>query len=266
MDNCTILAETGGDFSWPLLLVGVLVTVVGVALIVSAKRRTRRPGRAAMAWALAAAVVLGGSGAALVPTQAYAATDNCDTVTTTEPTAPVVTPTPEPTVDPPVDPTDPTDPENPDPVEPEPEAVAPVAAGGAGTVATFEWQNSQRDFVPGSDDQLAIVAAPAFTFDVLANASATAPATLDAATIDLDPSTPGVQRNIETEHLVASVDPATGIITVSLTVPVGSFISIADIEQLLTSVQYTVSDSNGLTSNAATVSISTIITRVAAET
>lgn len=120
-----------------------------------------------------------------------------------------MTPTPEPrdpAVDPPADPRDPTDPtdtgENPHPEEPGIEAsepAPPVAVGGAGTVTTFFWQIEQRSYVPVLDDQFVVTDAPTFTFDVLANASATAPATLDPEIIDLDPSTPGVQRSVETE-------------------------------------------------------------------
>lgn len=113
---------------------------------------------------------------------------------------------------------------------------------------------------PLPTDTVKVIGVYTHTVDVLTTATTLAPANIDPATVDLEPATPGLQQSTSGPGIIASVDPVTGIISVTGTLPVGSVLTVAELTDFLDALQYTVSDSNGVLSNIATISILNQIT------
>ncbi|WP_282848350.1 hypothetical protein [Microbacterium oxydans] len=100
--------------------------------------------------------------------------------------------------------------------------------------------------LPNPDTMLFVYPYPDLTIDLLADATATAPATIDPATVELSPSSD------PTAGWTATVD-ANGILTITTTVTPGQQMTYAEMTARLASLSFTVKDSVGNTSNAATI-------------
>ncbi len=218
MTDC--LAETGAEGTAIAIVVGLLLLLVGAAALTIA-RRSRRAG---MALALICATIAGGAVVTAAPTPAMAATGSCS-----QTTAPDVVPAPEP--------------------EPEPEPAVPpvvqdVADGGVVFYMTHYW----TDYT--------VRGIFTVTVDVVSTAAATAPATIDPSGVDVDPETHGIQHLFNDGRIEATVDPATGLITVTGVLPMYSTVPDSMISQMLQPLAYTITDSNGTVSNVATITFS----------
>ncbi|MBO9625801.1 MAG: LPXTG cell wall anchor domain-containing protein [Microbacterium sp.] len=246
MEDC--LAATGPSGTAAILAVGALLVLAGAAAVVVSMRR--RGARGAFTVALAGALLLGTLGIAAAPSGAHASTNDCETASPA-PTTPTAAPTPEPT-----------------PVETTP-ATPPVAIDDTAYIYSLGWME-QTD-PASSPAPFTVNHVYAYTLDVLATARATAPAALDPATVDLDPSSAGIQQSISSDGITASVDPVTGVITVTGSMPLGTTRqyevaypeaggwTVPVWEQ---PIHYTVTDSNGVVSNVATITIDHYVTRL----
>ncbi|MFT4284319.1 MAG: hypothetical protein QM598_05735 [Protaetiibacter sp.] len=173
-----------------------------------------------MALALICATAAGSAVLATAPTPAMAATGSCS-----QATAPDVIPSP-------------------DPQPAVPPVVQDVADGGVVFYLTHYW----TDYT--------VRGLFSVTVDVVSTATATDPATIDPSSVDVDPATDGIQHLFNDGRIEATVDPVTGLITVTGVLAMYSTVPDSMISQLLQPLAYTITDSNGTVSNIATITFS----------
>lgn len=216
-ENC--LADTGAEGVAIAIAIAVLLLVAGAAAV-ALGRKAKAPA-AAVAIALVGALLAGGIVSTTAPGAAQAASSCSSPATDPVDSAP-----------------DPVD----DPVVPATPPVAQdVADGGTVFHFTYYWADYtlRENF--------------AVTIDVASAATATAPATIDPTTVDVDPETPGIQHTFTDGVIEATVDPATGLITVTGALPLGSSMPETAVTALLLPLAFTISDSKGIASNVATI-------------
>ena len=229
--NCAQLADTGSSVL-PLAILGVLLLTTGGCAWLFARHRTRAAG----ATVVLAVVLLGLGGPAALSTRAAHA-DDCGA--SAAPTVVPNTTTPTPT---------PTD------VGSAPSATPPVAQvlTPPGPVYYLEGSRQQTG--------LKFVSLP-LEFPVAAQASATPPATIDPATIDLDPYVAGIQTTMTgPAGIWTATANAQGAISVSTTLPLNTVLDPDQIASLEAGpkVEYTIEDSTGAVSNIAWISLPAI--------